>query len=378
MEAEAALGKIFIKKIKISTLVLTSANFYFILILALRKNECQEVIILGERQEELLKEIVETYIQTFRPVGSKSLVDKFKVSSATIRNDMADLEELGYLEKEHTSSGRIPSEAGYKYYVNNLMKPKNITGEDILKLQTILSNNQLVVSDAVTKCMEIISDITHYTSVIIGPSKNDNTLKQISIIPINEDEDEKRVVALLVTNKGIVENKQVIIPDNINMRELIKTSEIINKFLVGTPIDKVSERLELEVKPKIKDVIKRYEEVCSFFQNAFHDFTMDNSDIIFSGKTNILDYKEYEEPNKLKEMISKLEDQELVKNINTTDEGINVYIGEETEFDKDVTIIKTHYKVGNDEGTLAIIGPKRMEYDKVVTLLNFLKNYIEK
>ena len=333
---------------------------------------------MGERQEELLKEIVETYIQTFRPVGSKSLVDKFKVSSATIRNDMADLEELGYLEKEHTSSGRIPSEAGYKYYVNNLMKPKDITGEDILKLQTILSNNQLVVSDAVTKCMKIISDITHYTSVIIGPSKNDNTLKQISIIPINEDEDEKRVVALLVTNKGIVENKQVIISDNINMRELIKTSEIINKFLVGTPIDKVSERLELEVKPKIKDVIKRYEEVCSFFQNAFHDFTMDNSDIIFSGKTNILDYKEYEEPNKLKEMISKLEDQELVKNINTTDEGINVYIGEETEFDKDVTIIKTHYKVGNDEGTLAIIGPKRMEYDKVVTLLNFLKNYIEK
>ncbi len=333
---------------------------------------------MGERQEELLKEIVETYIQTFRPVGSSSLVDKFKVSSATIRNDMAELESLGYIEKEHTSSGRVPSEAGYKYYVNNLMKPKEITGEDVIKLQQILSNNELVVSDAVTKCMEIISDITHYTSVVIGPSKSDNTLKQISIIPINEDEDEKRVVALLVTNKGIVENKQVIIPDNINMQELIKTSEIINKFLVGTPIDKVSERLELEVKPKIKDVIKRYEEVCSFFQNAFHDFTMDNSDIIFSGKTNILDYKEYEEPNKLKEMISKLEDQELVKNINTTDEGINVYIGEETEFDKDVTIIKTHYKVGNDEGTLAIIGPKRMEYDKVVTLLNFLKNYIEK
>ena len=258
------------------------------------------------------------------------------------------------------------------------MKPKDITGEDILKLQTILSNNQLVVSDAVTKCMEIISDITHYTSVVIGPSKSDNTLKQISIIPINEDEDEKRVVALLVTNKGIVENKQVIIPDNINMKELIKTSEIINKFLVGTPIDKVSERLELEVKPKIKDVIKRYEEVCSFFQNAFHDFTMDNSDIIFSGKTNILDYKEYEEPNKLKEMISKLEDQELVKNINTTDEGINVYIGEETEFDKDVTIIKTHYKVGNDEGTLAIIGPKRMEYERVVNMLEYLKENIEK
>ena len=111
---------------------------------------------------------------------------------------------------------------------------------------------------------------------------------------------------------------------------------------------------------------------------AFHDFTMENSDVVFGGKTNILDYKEYNEPDKIKEMISKLEDVDLVKKISTTSDGINIYIGEETEFDPDVTIIKTHYKVGNDEATLAIIGPKRMEYDKVVTLLNFLKNYIEK
>ena len=105
---------------------------------------------------------------------------------------------------------------------------------------------------------------------------------------------------------------------------------------------------------------------------------MDNSDVIFSGKTNILDFKEYQEPDKLKDIISKLEDVDLVKHIDTKDDDINIYIGEETEFDPDVTIIKTHYEVGNDEGTLAIIGPKRMEYDKVVTLLNFIKNYIEK
>jgi len=133
--------------------VLTSANFCFILILALGKYECQEVIILGERQEELLKEIVETYIQTFRPVGSSSLVDKFKVSSATIRNDMAYLESLGYLEKTHTSSGRIPSEAGYKYYVDNLMKPKELTGEEVLKLQTILNNKNFVIEG---KCDNVI------------------------------------------------------------------------------------------------------------------------------------------------------------------------------------------------------------------------------
>lgn len=333
---------------------------------------------MGNRQEELLKVIVETYIQTFKPVGSKSLVDEFKCSSATIRNDMALLEDLGFLEKEHTSSGRIPSEKGYKYYVDHLMKPKELTGEDVLKLQTILSNNQLVVSDAVNKCMEIISDITHYTSVVIGPNKSSNTLKQISIIPLDTNGEINRVVAVLVTNQGIVENKQVDISADINMAELIKTSEIINKVLVGTPLDKVNERLELEVKPKIKDVIARYDEVCNFFSSAFHDFTMDNSDIVFSGKTNILDYKEYEEPSRLKEIVSKLEDVDLVNSIKTDENDINVFIGEETEFDPDVTIIKTHYSVGNDEGTLAIIGPKRMEYDKVVTLLDFLKSYIEK
>ena len=336
---------------------------------------------MGERQEELLRIIVETYIQTFKPVSSKSLVDKFNCSSATIRNDMAVLEDLNYLEKEHLSSGRIPSEEGYKYYVNNLMKPKEITGEDVLKLQTILNNNNLVVSDAVQKCMEIISDITHYTSVVIGPSVDKSTLQQISIIPLEpseEDDGEKRVVAILVTNLGVVENKQVNVAKEIDVRELVKTCELINKSLVGTPLSKVSERLEMEIKPRIKDVIARYEEVCSFFSSAFHDFTMDNSDIVFGGKTNILDYKEYDEPSKIKDMISKLENVDLVKNIQTNNSDINVYIGEETEFDPDVTIIKTHYKVGNDEETLAIIGPKRMEYDKVVTLLNFLKSYIEK
>lgn len=333
-----------------------------------------------DRQEQLLKEIVETYIQTFKPVSSKSLVDTFNCSSATIRNDMSTLENLELLEKEHTSSGRIPSEKGYKYYVNNLMRPKEMTGEDVLKLQTILSNNNLVVTDAVAKCMEIISDITHYTSVVIGPSKSSNTLKNISIIPLDNGDDfhERRVVAVLVTNHGHVENKQVNISDKINLRELIKTSELINKALVGTPLDKVNERLELEIKPRIKEIVERYEEVCDFFSNAFQDFTMNNSDVFFSGKTNILDLPEYSEPNKIKDIIAKLEDVELVKRIETGDDEISIYIGEETEFDPDVTIVKTHYSVGNDEGTLAIIGPKRMEYDRVVTLLNFLKNYIEK
>lgn len=329
---------------------------------------------MGERQSELLKAIVESYIKNVKPVGSKSLCEKFNCSSATIRNDMSYLEELGFLEKTHTSSGRVPSEEGYHYYVEHLMKPREITGEDLLKLQTILNNKDLVLSDAITKCMEIISDITNYTSIVLGKNNDSTVLKQISIIPI----DERRVVSVLVTNTGHVENRQVNIPENISIGEVVKTSEIINKSLVGTPLNKVLERLEFEIKPEIAKTMKKYEELCSFFYNAFSEFKDSEDDVFFGGKTNILKQPEYNEPEKIKDIISKLENVELVKNIVTDDKEIKVYIGSENNFDPDTTVIKTSYNVNGEEGTLAIIGPKRMEYDRVVTLLEFLKNYIER
>ena len=330
---------------------------------------------MGDRQNRLLKAIVEAYIKDVKPVGSKSLCEMFNCSSATIRNDMSYLEELGYLEKTHISSGRIPSEKGYNYYVENLMKPKEITGEDLLKIQTILNNKYLVLTDAINKCMEIISDITNYTSIVLGKSSRENILKQISIIPI----DNKRVVAVLVTNTGHVENKQVVIPEDINIKDIVKTCEIVNKSLVGTPLNEVLEKLEFEIKPEIAKTMAKYEELCSFFYDAFSDFQDKASDdVFFGGKTNILKQPEYNEPEKIKEIISKLENIDLVKNIETDDKEIKVYIGNENNFDPDTTVIKTSYNVNGEIGTLAIIGPKRMEYDKVVTLLNFLKNYIER
>ena len=331
-------------------------------------------MILNNRQKELLKLIVENYIQTVKPVGSKSLVKKLKCSSATIRNDMAYLEGLGYLEKTHTSSGRVPSEEGYKYYVDNLMKPKEITGDDVLKLQTILNNRDLSLSDAIVKCMEIISDITSYTSIVLGKESANNTLKQVSIIPI----DERKIVAVVVTNTGHVENKNTTIPENISLDELVKTSDLINKSLIGTKLSEISAKLEYEIKPIIAKRVKQYESIMNFFYEAFNDFTVKQSDVFFGGKTNILKQPEYDEPDKIKNMISKLENIDLIKKIETSDEKINIYIGEESEFDPNVTVIKTSYNVDGEEGTIAIIGPKRMEYDKVVTLLNYLKGYIER
>ena len=156
--------------------------------------------MIGTRQKELLKTIVEEYVKTARPVGSKSLCKKFKCSSATIRNDMAVLEDLGYLEKTHISSGRIPSEVGYRYYVDNLMEPKKISGEDMLKLQTIFANKDLELNDAISKSLEIISDMTNYTSVILGKESSDAKLQKVEVVPISD----RQLVAIVITDTGHV------------------------------------------------------------------------------------------------------------------------------------------------------------------------------
>lgn len=328
---------------------------------------------MDERKNSLLKAIVESYINTVKPVGSKALCNKFKLSSATIRNEMAALEKLGYLEKNHISSGRIPSEKGYKYYVDKLMKPKELNGEEVLKLQTIFKNNSLRISDAIKECMEIISDVTNYTSVILGKNSKENTLKQVNIIPL----DGNRVVALVCTNKGIVENKIFSISNDINLDEVVKVSEMVNKMLIGTPIDEVSERLEFEIKPIISKTIKQYERVYQMFYEAFNNFTRNSSNINLIGTDNILNQPEYSNIEEVKRIVSKLENDELVEQIKETRDGINIYIGKETEFDPDVTIIKSKYKINGEEGTIAIVGPKRMEYDKVVGLLEYINKEIE-
>jgi len=329
---------------------------------------------MDERQKELLKEIVEGYIKEAKPIGSKHLCDKFNCSSATIRNEMSVLEKLGYIEKNHISSGRIPSELGYKYYVENLMKPKELTGEDMLKLQTIFANKDLIVSDAIRECLEIISDITNYTSISLGKESSENTLKQISIIPL----DDEHIVALVCTDKGIVKNKQFSLSANINLTEVMKTNEIINKMLIGTPISMISERLEYEIKPIIEEQVRQYETIYNIFFDAFNDFVSSKENYHVVGKSKILEQPEYNDATEMKRLITKLEDEESIRKIEKNDDkNISIYIGHDSEFDDNVTVIKTSYKLGGEKGTIAIVGPKRMEYDKVVGVLNILNKWLE-
>lgn len=328
--------------------------------------------MIGSRQKELLKTIVEEYVKTARPVGSKALCKKFKCSSATIRNDMAMLEELNYLEKTHISSGRIPSEEGYRYYVDNLMEPKKISGEDMLKLQTIFNNKELELNDAISKSLEIISDITNYTSVILGKQASDNLLQKVEVIPVSQ----RQLVTLLITNTGHVENKNIKLEENIPADEISKTTELLNKMLIGTPIDEVPSKLEFEVKPVIRTYIQNYEVVYNAFYNALSNFT-NGRDVKFTGKTNILKQPEFSTVDDVKNIISKFESKDMVSKIEETGDEVKVYIGSESDIDDNVTVIKTKYKANGREGTIAIIGPKRMEYERVVNMLEFLKDSIE-
>lgn len=327
--------------------------------------------MLTERQENILKMIVEQYVKDVKPVGSTSINECLNCSSATVRSEMNTLEELGYLEKTHISSGRIPSSRGYRYYVDHLMKPKELNGEDVLKLQTIVSNKSLMLNDAILQSMEVISDLTNYATVVLGPSSSDNKLAQVEVVPVSDT----KFVAIIITDKGHVENKMIDLKEHVSAGEIKKTVEIINKLIVGTPINEVSSKLEFEVKPVIAKYVKEHIVLYNAFYNAFND-VVKNTKKEVSGTSNIINEPEFSEVSEIKKLLTKLEE-DVTKDDYETEDGINIYIGEENEFGDNVTVVRTKYKLDDGEGTLAVIGPKRMEYNRVVTLLNYLINNLK-
>jgi len=329
--------------------------------------------MLTDRQNKLLKLIVEKYIKNPVPVGSKSISKTMKCSSATIRNEMGILEDKGLLEKTHTSSGRVPSEAGYRYYVDNLMELKKMNADDMLKLQIVFKNQQLALSDVITKSLQVISDMTNYTTVVLGSTSHENLLKQIEVVPI----DEESMIVIIVTDRGHVEHKNITLK-NVALDDVKKTVNLINNLISGTPIDEVSSKLEFEIKPIIGKYVKQHEQLYNAFYHVFTDFT--NQEVNVVGRGKMLEQPEFSSNiETVKNVFNKLEDKELLKKVEEdADNNIKVYIGNENHIDSDVTVIKTKFKRGKQEGTIAIIGPKRMEYERVVNMLEYLKKNIER
>lgn len=329
--------------------------------------------MLTKRQENILKLIVEHYVKLAKPISSNSICKKLKCSSATVRNEMSDLEEAGLLEKTHTSSGRVPSEAGYRYYVDRLMELKKMNAEDMLKLQIIFRNQQLPLADCISKSLQVISDMTNYATISLGTRSHDNLLKKIEVVPMNENS----MIVIVVTDKGHVEHKEIKL-NHVSLDEIQKTVSLINSLIVGTPIDEVSQKLEYEVKPIIGKYVAQHEQLYNAFYTVFSDFATDDVNIV--GRTKFLNQPEFSNVDKIKNIYEKLDDKETLREIQEDeDRNIKVYIGSESNIDEDVTVIKTTFKNNNnEESTLAIVGPKRMDYERVVSMLEFLKENIEK
>lgn len=329
--------------------------------------------MLTDRQNKILKLIIERYISEPVPVGSKVISKELNCSSATVRNDMGELENLGLLEKTHTSSGRVPSEAGYRYYVDNLMELKQMNAEDMLKLQIVFKNQQLALSDVITKSLQVISDMTNYTAVVLGSTSHENLLKQIEVIPY----DEESMIVIIVTDKGHVEHKNMRLQD-VSMDEIKKTVGLINNLISGTPIDEISKKLEFEIKPIIGKYVKQHEQLYNAFYHVFTDFT--NHEVNVMGRSKILEQPEFSSNvEKVKNVFNKLENPKILSSIEEDDEkNIKIYIGNENNIDSDVTVIQTKYNKDGVEGTIAVIGPKRMEYDRVVGMLEYIKENIER
>ena len=327
--------------------------------------------MISERQERLLQLIIEDYIKTARPIGSKSLCEILDCSSATIRNEMSYLEDMGLLEKTHTSSGRVPSEKGYRYYVDNIMKPREIDRKDVMELETIFNNKSIVLSDAISKSMEIISSITNYTAVVLGSTSRFNKVTKVEVVPI----DEENLIAIVITDRGHVEHKNVKLEEKVSVAEIKQTVDLINELIVGVPINEVSDLLEHEIKPIIGQYVKQHEVLYNAFYSAFTDFSDNNFKM--NGTRNILMQPEFNNADKIRDIVSKFEDKEFINSIKEEDNGVNIYIGSENSVDDDLTIIKTKYNINGEEGTLALIGPKRMEYDRAITLLNYIKQNID-
>jgi heat-inducible transcriptional repressor len=308
-----------------------------------------------------------------QPVGSRQISKKHEItfSPATIRNEMADLEELGFLEKTHTSSGRVPSEKGYRFYVDHLLNPQGINSRDIQQIQSIFNERLVEVEHIIRKSANILSELTSYTSILLGPDVQRHRVKRFSIVPLSSD----AAVAIIVTNNGHVENRMFSLPPNFTAAELEKMVNILNERLVGVSLDEIHKKLEIEILAILQQHVRSADD----FIHSLVSATMQNSEskIFYGGKTNMFNQPEFHDLNKVRMILDLMETTSQVQSLfHPNESGIHIRIGSENKQleMENCSVITTTYSIGEDQqGAIAIIGPTRMDYKRVVALLEVMR-----
>ena len=327
---------------------------------------------LDDRKWIILKAIIKTYLETGEPVGSRT-ISKYadlNLSSATIRNEMSDLEEMGLILQPHTSAGRIPSDAGYRLYVDRMMEEKD---REVTEMKEMVIQRQDKMELLLKQLAKVLAANTNYAAMISGPQYHRTKLKFIQLSIVSEEQ----MLAVIVAEGNIVKNKMLHIVHGLDQQTVLEMNILLNSALNGLTLEEIN----LGTIAKLKEQAGIHSEVVNRVLDAVAETIQSENDIEIytSGATNIFKYPELSSSEKASELISAFEEKkDLVDMINTDaqqDTGIQVYIGQETPIQsmQDCSVVTATYEIGEGMyGRIGVIGPKRMDYDKVVSTMRTL------
>ena len=334
---------------------------------------------LDDRKWKIFNAIIKTYLETGEPVGSRT-ISKYadlNLSSATIRNEMADLEEMGLIIQPHTSAGRIPSDQGYRMYVDYLMEQKD---KEVKEMQNMMIQKQDRMESVLKQVVKVLANNTNYATMISAPQYHRTKLKFIQLSIISETQ----LLAVVVAEGNIVKNKMLNFEHGLNSEMLLKLNILLNTALNGLAMEEIN----LGLITKLKEQAGIHSDVVSkVLDTVAETIQMDDEmEIYTSGATNIFKYPELSDSSRASELISAFEEKKELANLvtesmaQTSDIGIQVYIGNEAPIQnmKDCSVVTATYELGSGiRGTIGIIGPKRMDYEKVVDSLKTLKRQLD-
>lgn len=327
--------------------------------------------MLSERKKRVLQAIIEEYINTAQPVSSGALVKHpgLDYSSATIRNEMADLETIGFLDKPHTSAGRIPSDKGYRYYVDELIKEDDISLEEIKYIRSKLETKVNEIEELTKITTNTLSEITHYTTLAIGPKTTMQNIEEIKFVRLGT----KMVMAVLLTDSGIIKETIIKFDEEITEKQVETLNFIFNNKLRGQPLDKIDKPLEEYIFSEMNYSLTVIKPIMQQIQNVIEK----QNKIYLEGANRAFDLPEFKSLEVARNFVNLIDTKEIVTDLlnNGFAKDINVYIGDENQKDelKDFSIVTFKHSLGGkDLGTIGIIGPTRMNYSKVISVMKYI------
>lgn len=329
--------------------------------------------MLTPRQQMILHLIIQNYTNTGQPTGSKRLMeDGVEASSATIRNEMKALEAAGLLSKTHSSSGRVPSIKGYRYYVDHMLKPSQVGPSELQTIRHSFGKDFHEINEIIQQSATILSNLTSYTALSLGPDVKERKLTGFRIVPLNA----RQIIAIIVTDKGNVENQVFTLPASLSGEDLEKMVRIINDKLIGEPLMTVYHRLRTEIPMILHKYFQTTDGIVDLFDTMLsHIF---EEKIFVGGRMNLLDFEPTQDVNQFKSMYSFMKNaDQLTQLLAPRDQAIQIRIGSELGNDllQNMSLIQASYEIeGHGQGTIALLGPSSMPYSRMFGLMDAFRS----